>query len=180
MKMIYTLRLIILFFIGSLSACGQSNKNSSNKLNSIDKIEEITPKGWVNDFENIFNEEQKQTLANLISNFEKETSIEICIITVDTSMTINQNFNDYVLEIGRQWGVGKKEKNNGIVIGFSKSYRQIRISNGYGIEKLISDSETKVVMDEYFIKNFKQNKYYEGTFEGTIAMMNLLRTKIKK
>ena len=180
--MIIKLRLMIILIIGlfSLSACGQIDKNSSNKFNNVDTAKISKPQGWVNDFEKVFDEEQKKTLENLISNFEKETSIEICIITVDTSMTSNKNFDDYVLEIGRQWGVGKREKNNGIVIGFSKSYRKIRISNGYGIEKLISDSETKLVMDEYFIKNFKQNKYYEGTFQGTMAMMNLLRTKIKK
>ncbi len=174
------LSLIILFVIGSLSACGQNNNNSSTKLNSVDTVEKITQNGWVNDFENVFDENQKETLANLISNFEKETSIEICIITVDTSMTSQKKFDEYVVEIGNKWGVGKTKKNNGIVIGFSKGYRKIRISNGYGIEKLISDSETKLVMDEFFIKNFKQNKYYEGTFQGIMAIMNLLRTKIKK
>ena len=177
--MTYKLRLIILFLIGSLYACGQNN-NASTEFNSVDTVNKINPKGWVNDFENVFDEDQKKTLTNLISNFEKETSIEICIITIDTTMTNDKNFNDYVLEIGRKWGVGKSEKNNGIVIGFSKAYRKIRISNGYGIEKLISDSETKLVMDKYFIRNFKQNKYYEGTFEGTLAMINLLRIKIKK
>jgi uncharacterized protein len=101
----------------------------------------------------------------------KNTTIEIAIVTLDTSCTTAEAFNDLALHIANTWGVGKKDKNNGVTICISKGYRKIRICNGYGIEKLINDAETKQIVDSYFIAAFKKGDYYNGTLEGLLAIM---------
>jgi uncharacterized protein len=69
-----------------------------------------------------------------------------------------------------------KRKNNGIVIGISRGYRKMRIQNGKGIESVLTDEETKKIIDTSFIPHFREGKYYEGTING---LKNLMETLIK-
>ncbi|WP_265798298.1 TPM domain-containing protein [Pedobacter sp. MC2016-05] len=135
------------------------------------------PKGWVNDYEQDFTPKQIASLDSTIVNFMEESSIQIAIVTVDSLMTSKKKFNDLALKIANQWGVGEKVKDNGILFAFSKLHRQIRIVNGYGIEKLISDRETKEIIENTIIPYFKKDDYYTGTFNGLSALIKLLKTK---
>ena len=92
-------------------------------------------------------------------------------MTLDSNYTNKIEFDNYTLGLYNYWDVGKKDKKNGILIGISKSLRKIRIQNGYGIEKILSDSETKVIVDKSFIPNFKKDLFFEGTFEGVLKLM---------
>lgn len=137
-----------------------------------------SPSGYVNDFENIFSENEESILDSLIAAFEATTTIEIALVTLDSSATARDNFDDLTLQIANQWGVGKKAENNGILIGISKGHRRIRIQNGYGIEKILSDEETKKIIEEYFIPEFKATNFYQGTLKGLNEMMRVLKDKI--
>ena len=123
-------------------------------------------KGWVNDFENIFSTGQENSLDIILSAFEKKTTIEIAIITIPEIMTTAENFDNLVVQISNYWGLGKKDKNNGILIGVSKGLRSIRISNGLGIESILTDEQTKKIIENTIIPNFKVENYYQGTLKG--------------
>ena len=138
------------------------------------------PVGWVNDFEDVFSEKQENTLDSIISAFEEKDGIEISIVTIDSLKTSKEKFDDLILHIGNTWRVGKKYINNGIVIGISVDYRKIRIENGYGIEKILSNQETKEIIDKFFTPYYKQNKYYQGTLNGLNALIDKLTEALKK
>jgi uncharacterized protein len=134
---------------------------------------------YVNDFESLFSESEKQTLDSLLQDFEKRTSIQIAVLTIDTSMTTRDSLEAFTLKIGNSWGVGQKDKNNGIVIGISQAYRKMRIQNGYGIEKILSDAETKEVIDTAFIPSFREADYFKGTLTGLKSLMKILEERYK-
>jgi len=137
------------------------------------------PTSWTNDFEGIFSDNEERQLDSIIATFEKETTSQICIVTLDTTLTTKEKFNDLALHIANTWGVGQKDKNNGITICISKGHRKIRICNGYGIEKIMSDQETKEIMNKYFISKFKEGDYFQGTLKGLLAVIETLRIKLK-
>ena len=136
------------------------------------------PIGYVNDFEGILKIDEILLLDSLIENFEDSTTIQIAIVTLDSSYTANDNFDDYILRIANIWGVGQATKNNGIVIGFSSQLRRIRIQNGYGIERIFSDAETKKVIDDHMVPNFKKAEYFLGLKEGLVAITEILGKKL--
>jgi len=154
--------LLCLLFFFNLS--GQTTKDTS------------IPKaiGYVNDFEKIYAPEEIETLDSLIADFDKRTTIQISIITIDTTMMKKEELDSWTLKVMKTWGVGRKDKNNGILIGISRGYRVIRIQNGYGIEKILSNQETKEIIDKDFIPFFKEAKYFEGTMNGLQALMKKL------
>ncbi|HEX8574712.1 MAG TPA: TPM domain-containing protein [Flavobacterium sp.] len=138
------------------------------------------PLNWVNDYEGLYTEEQEAGLNKTINKFEAETTIEIAIVTIDTLKVSKNKFEDLSLHIATTWGVGKKNKDNGILIAISKGYRVMRIQNGNGIEKIITDEETKQIIDNYFILAFKMGNYFEGTLNGLQELIRLIKTKINR
>jgi len=138
------------------------------------------PTSWTTDFEDLYSDIEQAKLDSIISNFEKKTTIEIAIVTIDTLKTSNEKFEDLSLNLAKNWGIGKSGKDNGILIAISKGYRRIRIQNGNGIEKIISDEETKALIENYFIPAFRNNEYYIGTLKGMMEIMKLLESKSEK
>jgi uncharacterized protein len=130
--------------------------------------------GWTNDFVHLFSKEEKESLDSLIDSYEKKTTVEFSVATIDSSMMGPIDFESYTLLMLRTWGVGKKEKNNGILIVIAPDLRRIRIQNGYGIEKVLTNAYTKAVIDETFLPYFKAGKFYQGTKEGILAIINKL------
>lgn len=145
------------------------------------QIRDILPKpeNGVCDYEHLFTATEIFKLNSILIEFEKQTAIEIVIITVDTMFVARQNFEDFTLRIATRWEIGKKEADKGILIAISRGYRRMRIENGYGIEQLITDIETKQLIDSYFIPDFKNGEYFKGTESGVRELTRILKTRIK-
>jgi uncharacterized protein len=157
---------IFLFvLLQTILACGQTTNNT-------EQINYPKPNGWVNDYENLFSESEEKTLDSLISDFERKTSNEIVIISVDSTILQNEKLDSFALHFANYWGVGKKDKNNGILFCISSQQRKIRIENGLGIEKVLTNEKTKEIMDKNIIPYYKKMEYYKGTLEGLYAIMN--------
>jgi uncharacterized protein len=157
----------ILFLLVSLITTEVSSQKY--KRDSIPK-----PISYVSDFENILSKKQERYLDSMIKSFEKKTTVQIALLTIDTSMVSRADFQNYIFQISKTWGVGQKEKNNGVTIGISKGYRIIRIDIGYGIENILTDAETKKIIDSYFIPSLKKGLYFEGVIKGLKAIMKKL------
>jgi uncharacterized protein len=170
--------LLIPFFVvlttAMQSSCKPSVKKSNEIVsNNVNSVEEKFPGpiGYVNDYENLFSVKEKEILENLISDFEKKTTIEIAVVTFDSVMLGSYSVDSFTLGVAKKWGVGKKDKNNGIVIGICSQYRKIRIENGYGIQNILTNSETKELIDTSFIPFYKNDDYFNGTLNGLKALM---------
>ncbi len=132
------------------------------------------PVGWMNDFEGIFSKQESEFIDSLCAAFEKETSIEIALVTIDSTFVTIENFDNYITRLGNFWQVGKKGKDNGIIIGICASIGKIRISNGYGIQRRISDNNTKMIIDKFILPSFRQSDYFTGIKNGLAEIMKKL------
>jgi len=94
-------------------------------------------------------------------------------------MTTADSLDIMTLRIANAWAVGQKEKNNGVVIGISRAYRKMRIQNGYGIEKILTDTETKDIIETAFIPGFSNANYFDGTLNGLKGLMAILEKRYK-
>jgi len=133
----------------------------------------------INDFEHLFTLLEKKQLDTIIIKLEKETAIEIAIVTIDTIQTSKAKFDDLALHIANTWKLGKTDKNYGILIAISRGNRIMRIENSNEIQKIISDNETKEIVDNYFIPDFKKDAYFKGTLNGLNKLIELLKKNMK-
>ncbi|MDB5198089.1 MAG: hypothetical protein JWO92_52 [Chitinophagaceae bacterium] len=123
------------------------------------------PPQAVNDFGNFLEPFQKEALEKKIRDYNDSTSSAIVIITVPDLQ--GYDIAEVALKYLREWGIGTKEKNNGVVILVSKEERKARIETGYGMEGVLPDITAKHIIDEVMVPNFKANDYYRG-FDQTI------------
>ena len=123
--------------------------------------------GFVNDFANVFTEDEKSQINNFLSDFEKETTAEIIVVTVNSleGLSIEQ----YASELFNSWGIGKKDTNNGILLLISIGDRKVRIATGLGLENTVTDDEAAKIID-IILSYFKESKYGQGAFEGVKAI----------
>lgn len=163
---------LLLLFTGLLTF-GQSAPDTA----AWDKLP--PPTGVVTDYEHLFTDKEILALTELITQFEKETTIEIAVITINPELTPKERFEEFTLYIANKWGVGKKGKGNGILIGISKGYHRIRIQNGDGVKTLITDDATYRVIQEFFIPQYKADRYFDGTKAGIEELTRRLRNTLK-
>jgi uncharacterized protein len=130
--------------------------------------------GWVSDFENIYTAKERIILDSLINAQEEKNSIEIAIVTLtlDSNLiTSPDDFDDFAGRFFNGWGVGKKEKNNGIGILISTNLRKISIETGTGLTAKLTDVEAQNIIDTIIIPAFKKGAYYTGTLHGLKAIL---------
>ena len=128
------------------------------------------PIGYVNDFENVLSLEEVTKLENLLINYEKQTYNELVIVTI--SKTENEiDFDTYALDLSKNWGVGKRGKDNGLVIVILNQLGRIRICTGTGTEKILTDEICNTILEENIIPNFKNGEIYNGIESGINALI---------
>lgn len=125
------------------------------------------------DNEHDLTEVQIDKLDSLFKSHEKKTSNEIALVTTndygtDTSILF------FAVNFGRKYGIGKKGKDNGVVIAFSSSKRAAMISTGYGIEKILKDEIAKKIIDSLMVPLFKEGKIFDGIWKGSKAIVDFL------
>ena len=132
--------------------------------------------GWLtNDYEGIFSAEEEASLTQLITSLESKTGIEIALVTVDSNMVSLDKFDEFADHLLNVWGVGKVEKDNGILICISSQHQRISISRGAGIDRLLTDAALRQIITKSFIPLYMKNKYFSGTLNGLSALVRKLQ-----
>lgn len=156
-----------------LFSCFEVKNQNSEKINyHFENAESVLPKpiGFVNDFTHTFTKEQRKSLENYLLDYKNKTSNEIAVVTID-SISPYVDIKDFGTDLGNFWGIGTKEKNNGLLIVLSMNERNIGISTGKETEKVLSDEFLKKIIDAEIIPLFKQEKFYEGIMSALNKIM---------
>lgn len=138
----------------------------------IEIPEPSNPPKFINDFANILTQEETASLEQIFYNYFDSTSTQIVVITLKS---LNGNeIQPIATEIHHKWGVGDKDKDNGIVIVIAPNDRKIFISTGYGIQEKLPDLLTNRIIKEVIAPNFKNQNYYQGIYEGFETISSIL------
>jgi uncharacterized protein len=118
---------------------------------------------------------QFQKIENKLIQIDEETTNQIAILIIDTLNGIS--IEQYAFKTFNTWGIGQKDKNNGILILFSILDKKVRIEIGLGLEEVISNIQASEIISKDITPNFKQGKFYEGI---NLAIDDLYLLAIKK
>ncbi len=122
-----------------------------------------TKEFYVNDFADVISQEDEQKMLSNAVTLANKTTAQVVVVTVEDLG--GEEPWEYALELGRKWGVGDKEKDNGVVILLSENDREIYVSVGYGLEGALPDSKTGRIIDVYGMQHLKANDFSAGLFE---------------
>lgn len=132
------------------------------------------------EFPNFLNPSQAAQLEEKLEVFSNETSNQICVVVIDDLNDYDAS--QYAFELGTAWGIGQKDKNNGIVILIKPTGgaggRDLFIAIGYGLEGAIPDLATKRIREKEMYPYMKQGDYYTALDKGTDVLMQLAKGEI--
>lgn len=130
-----------------------------------DSLQRSSPPRLVNDFANVLTPDQENALEAKLVAYDDSTSTQVVIVTVWSLQ--NNVIEDVALEILRSWGVGQKDKDNGIVILAAIGDKDITIRTGYGMEGVIPDITAGHIIDNDIAPSFRGQNYYRGFDDAT-------------
>jgi uncharacterized protein len=76
--------------------------------------------------------------------------------------------------LGRHWGIGQKDKNNGALLIVARDDRKLRIEVGYGLEDRLTDAQSSVIINQVITPAFKTGNFNKGISDGVAAMLVVL------
>ena len=124
--------------------------------------------GYVTDTAGILSADQEQQLESLLSAYKQKTSNEIAVIIVQSLQ--GEPIADAAVAIGRKWGVGGGEKNNGILLVISYQEHSIFLATGYGLEGAVPDIVAKGIVETDIAPRFRQGDYAGGIQAGVESL----------
>lgn len=126
------------------------------------------PVGWVNDFAGVISEVDENRLNALITDLEMKTSYEIAAVTVDTVSPLD--INTYAVELYEDWGIGKRDKDNGVLVLLAMDERKVRIETGYGVEGILPDGLCGEIIRYKMVPYFKRGDFGSGVIAGVTTI----------
>lgn len=140
------------------------------------------PPRLVNDMTgNLLTASQAKALEDKLVAYDDSTSNQIAIVVVDNLKGYSAA--DFAMGIGREWGVGNKQFDNGIVIllatGGGAGNRDAFIAVGNGLEGVIPDLTADAIIDNELIPGLKAGNYYGGLNSTVDALISAAAGKYK-
>ena len=150
---------IAIFFIGVVGAIGTTKVAAQNVL------PKPNPPRLVTDQAGVLSPEQLAALEAKLVAIDDSSSNQIAVVIL--SSLEGQPKEEYANKLFREWGIGNKKTNNGVLVLVAIQDRQIRIEVGYGLEGAIPDVTALSIIDNDIKPAFKAGAYYEGLDKAT-------------
>ena len=120
--------------------------------------------GRVVDDANLLSPEDKRDLAQSLMQLEEKSSDQVVVVTLPSLQ--GYTIEDYGYRLGRHWGIGTKELNNGVLLIVAPNERKVRIEVGYGLEPILTDALSRIIIDNAILPRFRSGDFSGGIKDG--------------
>ncbi|MDR3566212.1 MAG: TPM domain-containing protein [Negativicutes bacterium] len=112
----------------------------------------------------------KNAIMNISTNLNKKTKAQVVVVTIKT--LDDMPIQEYAHGLFRKWGIGNKEKNNGVLILVVTSTKQVRIEVGYGLEGRLPDAKCGEIIRDKMQPQLKAGAFNAGIMDGYHAVVD--------
>ncbi len=128
--------------------------------------------GRIVDQAQILDEATEASLSAKLEEHEAATSNQLVVVTIPDL----QGFAiaDYANRLGRHWGVGTAEKNNGVILLIAPEERKLRIEVGYGLEGALPDATASLIIQREIYPRFRESDYAGGVSQGVDSILDAI------
>jgi len=114
----------------------------------------------------------EQRLTDELAQLEATTGRQVVVATLPDLQ--GYEIEEYGYQLGRAWGVGSKERNDGALLIVAPSERKVRIEVGYGLEGVLTDALSSVIIQTAILPQFRQGNFEQGIVDGTDQLVRQL------
>ena len=129
--------------------------------------------GRVIDHGDLISDAQELALAAKLEALERDTTDQVVVVTVPDLQ--GYEIEEYGYRLGRAWGIGQAEKNNGVLLLVAPRERKVRIEVGYGLEPVLTDALSALIIQNEILPSFREGRFERGIEQGVDAIDRQLR-----
>ena len=131
----------------------------------------------VYDYTRLLSSSQKTSLESKLVRYSDTTSTQIVVAII--ASTEGENINYLAANWGEKWGIGDAKKDNGVLMLLAKNDKKIAIQNGKGVEYLLTDFQSKRIIERVILPEFKKGNFYGGLDKGADYIFRTLQGEFK-
>lgn len=120
--------------------------------------------GRVVDGADVLTPQQEAELTQKLAALEQQTTDQLVVVTLPT--LDGYDIADYGYQLGRHWGIGQSQTDNGALIIVAPTERRVRIEVGYGLEGVLTDAYSALTIQNHILPPFRNGDYYAGINAG--------------
>ena len=128
--------------------------------------------GRVVDDAQILSAQTQGDLTRKLEALESKTSRQMVVVTLPSLQ--GYEISDYGYQLLRAWGIGQKRLNNGLLLIVAPKERKTRIEVGYGLEPIVTDAFSSVVIQSQVLPRFRGGDFNAGVVAGADALIEQL------
>lgn len=115
--------------------------------------------------------QEERAIVEKLAAHEKQTGNQVVVVTI-LSLE-GHTIADYGYQLGRHWGIGQKERDNGALLIVASKDRKLRIEVGYGLEGALTDALSKQIIETIIVPHFKEGNFATGIDRGVDAILTI-------
>lgn len=127
--------------------------------------------GPVNDLAQVMTALQRQELTDYLTNLNNQTGIQMAVLTVPSLE--GDSIEDFSFRTASAWKLGQEKEDNGALLVVSEGDRELRIEVGYGLEGLLTDAKSGLIIRNIITPHFRNGDYGTGIVEGIKNMVGI-------
>jgi uncharacterized protein len=136
------------------------------------------PDRYFNDYAGVVSKEAADRFNEQLAQFERETSDQV-VVAVFPKMQSDSDIADYTQRVAQAWGVGQKDRRNGVVLFVFIQDRKISIQVGYGLEGALPDITAYDIRANHIQPYFRNGDYEGGLATGIDLICKAIRGEYK-
>jgi uncharacterized protein len=114
----------------------------------------------------------RNELTETLRQLEEKSTDQLVIYTARSLQ--GYPIEDFGYQLGRTWGIGQKDKNNGVLLIVAPNDRKVRIEVGRGLEPLLTDAMTKLIIENAILPAFRRGDFAAGIKAGVHDIRDVL------
>jgi uncharacterized protein len=130
--------------------------------------------GRIVDQANVISASARQTIEPKLADLETKSGIQLVVATVNSLE--GQEIEPYANALFRNWKLGDKTKNNGVLLLVAPKEHRVRIEVGYGLEGTLTDALSKVIITNAITPRLKAGDFSDGISRGVDDIITVLST----
>jgi len=130
--------------------------------------------GRIVDAAGVIPDATKAALEPKLQALEQKSGIQLVVATV--ASLDGDEIEPYANALFRNWKLGEKDKNNGVLLLIAPNQHRVRIEVGYGLEGTLTDALSKIIISNAMAPRFKAGDYGGGVERGVDDIVTVLTT----
>jgi uncharacterized protein len=128
--------------------------------------------GRIVDDAHLLDANNRAAIETKLTDLENKTGRQLVVVTLPSLQGFE--IEDFGYRLGRNWGIGEKDKNTGALLIVAPNEHRVRIEVGYGLEGTLTDAVSRLIIENAILPRFRMNDFAGGIQRGVDDIVQVL------